>query len=316
MKTLLDTRAVAPGDRLEYWSAGIAEHFFPITFSDAPEGFRARLSGGQVGPVAIRSLRAMPHRVLRSASTVELGDPGSVLLYMLREGTCDLEQDGQSCLLGPGDIAWQDSSRPSAFAALTDFEMLVFSLPKWFLGPAAALFNSSGTAGQLVKGSASFSRIATPFLSGLAYAADLGGLSESEAKAATDMLLTLTHAFSTGVDADRSHSSELMTEIRRYILEHLDDESLNPSTIAAAHFISTRYVHKLFSSTGTSLVAWIRQRRLDRARLELQSSGRESIAEVARRAGYRDAASFSRAFREAFSESPRDVRSAPIPEHD
>ena len=51
---LLDTRVVAPRDRQEYWSAGIAERFFPMRVDavSAPI-FDARLVGGRIGPVAV-----------------------------------------------------------------------------------------------------------------------------------------------------------------------------------------------------------------------------------------------------------------------
>ena len=42
-----------------------------------------------------------------------------------------------------------------------------------------------------------------------------------------------------------------------------------PERIAKAHFISTRYVHKLFQPEGTTVSAWIRSRRLEGARRDL-----------------------------------------------
>jgi AraC-like DNA-binding protein len=304
---LLDTRSVPPAQRLDYWSKGIAQHFFPIDFGAASETFNARLTGGQVGPITVRSLRAMPHRVLRTRDDVKQADPDSILLYMMREGTCDLEQDGHSCVIGPGDFGWHDSSRPSAFTAITSFEMLVLSLPKGFLGPALKVFDPE-EPGRLTGGTASFARLASPFISGLAYAADSEGLSASEGQVAAEMLLTMLKAYEEPGGTESFHSRELLTQIQHYILLNLDNEELGPVQIARAHFVSTRYVHKLFSASGTSAAAWIRARRLERARRELETAATESVAAVAVRAGYRDAASFSRAFRSAFGVSPREVR--------
>ena len=96
--------------------------------------------------------------------------------------------------------------------------------------------------------------------------------------------------------------------MRRYALAHLHDPGLGPEQIARAHYVSTRYVHKLFAAAGTGVSAWIREQRMERAAQELRESGESSIAHVASRWGYRDAASFSRAFRRAHGRSPRDVR--------
>ena len=43
---MLDTRTVAPSDRPDYWSAGIADHFFPMHVESlGPWSLEARLTG-------------------------------------------------------------------------------------------------------------------------------------------------------------------------------------------------------------------------------------------------------------------------------
>jgi AraC-like DNA-binding protein len=83
---------------------------------------------------------------------------------------------------------------------------------------------------------------------------------------------------------------------------------LGPDQIARAHFVSTRYVHKLFAASGCGVAAWIREQRLERALADLRRSSDASIGAIASRWGYRDASSFSRAFRQAYGSSPRALR--------
>ena len=95
--------------------------------------------------------------------------------------------------------------------------------------------------------------------------------------------------------------------MQRYAVQHLHDPNLGPEQIARVHFVSTRYVHKLFAASGSGVSAWIRDRRLTGALLDVRGTD-TPIAMVAARWGYRDPASFSRAFRTAYGRAPREVR--------
>ena len=62
------------------------------------------------------------------------GDSESILLYLVRRGSCRIEQDGRSCVLGPGELATHDSSRPSVFESVDAMDVAIFNFPKWLLG--------------------------------------------------------------------------------------------------------------------------------------------------------------------------------------
>ena len=88
MSTLLDTRVVTPSDRSDYWSAGVAEHFFPMRVeSIGPQAFEARLTGTTVGAVGVRTITGVPHAVRRTSQMIAQGDPDSLLLYLMRTGS-------------------------------------------------------------------------------------------------------------------------------------------------------------------------------------------------------------------------------------
>ncbi|WP_406430204.1 helix-turn-helix domain-containing protein [Streptomyces sp. NBC_01589] len=311
MSTLLDTRAVAPSDRPEYWSAGIAEHFFPMGVeSVGPRPFEARLTGGRVGAVAVRSIIGAPHTARRTSRMIAEGDPDCILLYLLRNGSCRIEQDDRSCVLGPGALAFHDTSRPSTFEARDGLDVAVFSFPKWLLG-ARGNGIVRRTAMKIPHGKESVVRICTPFLAGLARTAESSPVFEQEAEGLSDVLVAMLWTLHSGSDAGptpATRSSALLGRMRHYTLEHLHDPGLGPEQIARAHFVSTRYVHKLFAASGCGVSAWIREQRLERALAELRQSSDASIASIASRWGYRDPASFSRVFRQTYGCSPRDLR--------
>lgn len=314
MTTVLDTRVVPPSDRPEYWSAGIAERFFPMQVEAvAGPSFEARLVSGQVGPIAVQFIQGLPHRVARTRAMIDAADPECILLYVLCSGAVRIEQDDRSCILRPGNIACHDTSRPSTFEGQVAFEVLVVSLPKWFIGARAESI-AQRTATKVDGGEARLARLAAPFLVSLARAAaDDGGLPIRDSEGAAEMLLPMLRSIYSEDEATvaRSSSDALLTKMQRYACGHLHDPDLGPEQIAKAHFVSTRYVHKLFASSGTGVSAWIRERRLEGATEELRGSPGRTIAAVAERWGYRNAASFSRAFREMYGCAPRDVRRTP-----
>ncbi|MGY1710381.1 helix-turn-helix transcriptional regulator [Geodermatophilus sp. SYSU D00758] len=91
---------------------------------------------------------------------------------------------------------------------------------------------------------------------------------------------------------------------------HLADPALDPRTIAAAHFLSVRQLHRLFAGRQDTVARYVRHRRLERAREELARGGALGlpVAAVARRCGFADPTVFGRAFRAAYGMTPSRYR--------
>jgi AraC-like DNA-binding protein len=100
---------------------------------------------------------------------------------------------------------------------------------------------------------------------------------------------------------------ELVARIRAFIDRHLGDPGLSPSTLAVAHHISVRQLHRVFQAEEASASATVRQHRLERCRRDL-ATGLDPVHEIAARWGFQDAAHFSRVFRATYGHSPVDYR--------
>jgi len=98
--------------------------------------------------------------------------------------------------------------------------------------------------------------------------------------------------------------------IRAYIESRLHEADLTPQLIAQAYGISTRALYLLFDGEPGAVSGWILNRRLERIYEDLQSLDFASmaIAEIALKHGFRNAAHFSRRFRQKFGLSPREAR--------
>ena len=114
-----------------------------------------------------------------------------------------------------------------------------------------------------------------------------------------------SHAYSVG--HDNVHADELIVQAQDYLRERCA-ETLHMPELAAILGISLRTLNRRFKrATGISPNSYLLQQRLRSAR-ELLRTSNLSIAEVAVAAGYGDSDYFSRLFREAMKQTPRDYR--------
>ncbi|EHH67676.1 helix-turn-helix domain-containing protein [Gluconobacter morbifer] len=126
----------------------------------------------------------------------------------------------------------------------------------------------------------------------------------------TDLLMTtLLDALDleVSVAGRRRHRQK---HIRHYIEARLHEPDLTPQTIASAYGISARALYQLFDGEPGAVAGWILNRRLERIHADLTDPAHDAltIADIALRHGFRNAAHFSRRFRQKFGVSPRDIR--------
>jgi AraC-like DNA-binding protein len=100
-----------------------------------------------------------------------------------------------------------------------------------------------------------------------------------------------------------------------YIDRRISDAALDPATVAATIGVSTRYLHRVFESSETSVSTHIRAKRLQRAREDLSDDRlhQRLISEIAIRNGFANQSSFATCFKKEFGVSPRSVRAAARP---
>lgn len=104
----------------------------------------------------------------------------------------------------------------------------------------------------------------------------------------------------------------LVRSVLRHIDRHLGDPDLGPESIAAAHRISVRYLHRLFEDEAVTVSRLVQRRRVEECAKELARRGSVSatVSAVSSRWGFHSPAHFSRAFKALYGHPPGRWRGA------
>jgi AraC-like DNA-binding protein len=224
---------------------------------------------------------------------------------VLLDGGARLEQDGRDTSAGPGEVLLYTGTRPFRLAVAGPYRYFVLG----FEGLPATLTQTALRTAGCAQAPA-----ARVFAATLAEFADQApsldpATGRELGEHVTGLLRTVlrTTARSTAVPDD------LHTRVLDYIETHLG-EDIRPDTIAAAHHISVRYLHKLFQQQGETVCGYVRRRRLDRIRATLADPGtaHRPVSSVAAQWGIAEASHFCKLFRAEFGVSPRQFRESAL----
>lgn len=237
-------------------------------------------------------------------------DPEDCLHVLLHvQGAALVRRHGASTVLEPGDLLIGATRHPAGLLRDAECRMVEFRVPCFYLGVRQADVRRTG--GLIARGNEGVGALASQFLRTLATQARAHRARPGNhlARSVSDIVAILvTELLEREGPEHPSGAAELLARIRAHIEENLADPNLGPESIARAQHISVRYLHKLFQQDGTTVGQWVRQRRLDACRRELErpSHRQTSVSAVAHRWGFVSHSHFSRAFRDAYGVSPRE----------
>ncbi|WP_083521755.1 helix-turn-helix domain-containing protein [Arthrobacter luteolus] len=296
------------------WRTLVSDSFVPLEATPVHPGiprFAGRLTGRRLRELAIVQIDAMAHRVERTPGLISGGGEGFYKLSLQMSGCGVLVQGGREAVLEAGDLAIYDTGQPYTLSFEEDFTTLVLMFPKQLLGLSAE--DMAELTAVRLGGGHRLGRAVVPFLTQIAgMLPDLDGpIGHRLALNTVDLLSTLLadEAYARP-GADSGGHERLLRRVQHFIDGQLANPELSPGYIAAAHFMSTRSLHKLFEDSGTTVAAWIRGRRLEGARRDLADPLQADIpvGAIGTRWGLPDPAHFSRVFRAAYGLSPSAYR--------
>jgi AraC-like DNA-binding protein len=311
MSTMIQ-RHRAAGTRFDTFRELVSNTFVPLqvdTVSSQP--FDGRLRSVEIGALRVTEVAATPHVVRRTPKLIAKSDPECYKVGVQLHGTCRLAQGDRETTLGPGDLAIYETSRPYTMIFDLPYRQLVLMLPRNLLRLPDGRIGE--ITGRRVSGEHGAGALLSVLLRQLAAQLDAHG-QQANTRLADNILDLLVTVYAEQLDlanpARRPTTRPLMLTILSYLERQLADPGLSPDRIAAEHFISTRYLHKLFHEEHTTVVRWLRERRLERCRHDLRDpmQADRPVGVIAAGWGFADPAHFSRVFRAAYGSSPNEYR--------
>jgi AraC-like DNA-binding protein len=309
---LYDTRNVHPLDRYDYYRAGAAGEFAPVTVSGgAPGALFATMSVAQIGPFKVETVTwgadselvaRRTHRLIRAC------DPECYRLFVPANAGPQMEQAGNQVSFRARDVALYDLSRPwQATHRPTREPMRVIMLTF----PRALVPISRATIEPVI------GRLMPRAVPGRGLVAQfLVEVSETPANVDAEVLLECVVGLirrrigqQEGV-SPRTRRLLQMMRIRSIIGRHLGDPALDPEGIAKAANISPRYLHAIFQDAELSPMQLVKRIRLEECRRGLQDPALATtpIKDIIAAHGYVRSDQFARDFKQLYGVSASEVR--------
>lgn len=316
MKQSYSTRRIPPDERVTFWSQQSSNLLFPMEVETDEYGgqkFFGAMVSQQVGAITIYEIKAQAHNVHHPQPIGPSNEQTFIVVMVQAQGKGHIAQGGNNVVLNPGDITLIDSAR--GFDLRFPEPVKVFLLQVPWDAIRQDLISPQRITGLSIPGGEGIGCVVSNFLR--TFIQQAPSLSLPEVGSLTRSLIEILNTASLSyLDKSARESTDCrafqLHQIRLYVEEHLREIDLSVEKIAEAHGITERYLHKLFEAEEISVGRLIWERRLERCKRDIENpyfSGK-SITEIAYSWGFSSSSHFSRVFKERFSKSPREIRTA------
>lgn len=300
---LLSTEDVAEQDAFAYWREMICATFVRLLPSPVDEmRFAGSIEHVAVGDLEFSTVDAAAQHVERTRRLVAAGAEEYVLASIQLQGRGMVEQDGRLAVLGSGQLAFYDSTRPYRLHFDRPFRQLVVQVPKAELGvrdtrrlTARAL--GAGTPGAVV----------ADFCISLASAAKSGPAATTTLYPHGVALLSAAASYAGHLEPREDPAEAVARQrVMAFMQAHISDSALDADMIAGACNVSRRTLYRVVGEAGVA--RQLRQMRLSRARHLLLADPETPVSVVAAACGFDSESGFYRAFRHATGQTPAEYR--------
>lgn len=278
-------------------------------------GFQGTILKADVGRIGMCVVRSEAHTVVRSA-----GEPTGPRLYLslVTGGEMCVRQDGRETVISAGELVTFDSARAYQLRMSDSFAMVAAAAPHEKLIISADL--TRGITARTFSATEGVGAVLAGLLRDIGrHVAELDPpalrlLGDGLALTAAAFVVSSVRAQATEQQEGRA---AMFLRVIAYARECLSDPELTPETLARAHHVSLRYLHKLFAENGLTPARWIKDERLARCRAQLEDPSlcHVAIALIGERNGLASASHFGRIFRQRYGMTPQDCRTMALRGH-
>lgn len=275
------------------------------------EHYSAAMASWSLGSLPVSAIED-PNRatVTRYPDVTDRG-PGRHLVGLLLSGSGHLITETCTTRLTPGGIVLYCSQDPFVLQFDEPYRYLVTEVPDALLVSIPDRIDLAAACADV--SAAPAARLAVDVLSSLPGRADhLSAFAREHLGETVVALLRDAVDDVRGSGAPATEFTDLLPMLLRWIDFHLPDPELSPARIAAAHFISVRYLHRIFERHGVTVGEHVRRRRVERVKIDLLDprTATQPVSAIGARWGFTDANQLIRHFRAVEGDAPGRWRRA------
>jgi AraC-like DNA-binding protein len=279
------------------------------TRADPQRSLDSGITRWNVGPMALISADLRHHAITPVSPDKSPWTHDHLFLKLVYSGSVLIEQDGCTHAFGPGHLVLIDPAEPYHE-----------SVPERAIGlglrfPRAAL-RERGFRDRL-RG-IHVPDVSSPDVQAVRELFECLGRQSGAASVGVrrrmgELLLDLMDIVVSNRDTARPGrgAAAVVYKAKRFIARHAGDAELKPSQIAAHACVSEKYLSRLFSAEGTSLMRYVLAVRLERAAGLLAATPwqRNLVQQVAFQCGFASTSHFSHVFKERYGVAPSEAGS-------
>jgi AraC-like DNA-binding protein len=282
---------------------------FDFALPDGAEAttFSARAEVCFLPDIVVSRASSTASRMSRTTETVAARGTDQVLVVCYRSGYFDLTAAGRTQRVLPGELAVIDLMQEVTIEApLVDNVGLAIARPQ-----LEKYVPSVHRAHGFVRPDDALSRLLRANMETII--ANAATMTLADARGVSDATLQLVAACLQPLSRQLAETGSITTSlaaIRAYVEERLLEPELSQQTLLDVFGITRSTLYRLFEPLG-GVAGYIARRRLDYAFRQLSDTRRppEPVSKLAARLGYTHPSAFTRAFKDAFGLSPRQVQS-------